>query len=409
MQLSEWQSYVKTAGVLGAIGAILAGAASFVAPRKYTSSAMIQVTSWPPGKPVSASALGRLPSMELEILSRGSLAELIGRPALNLYRNERHREPLEDIIEEMRKDIRIEMAEPRSNSARAFRISYSYRDRRLAQAVVNELVSKFIEQNLQLAHMLSRIQPGLDEHNNLEALAPASPAMPVRPNRLAFVAWGLGLGMLTGLMTGLVRRQPRWTFRMTAFGASGCALAFACSLLIPDLYLSSTVLRLGSPRGTVSEAEINAWLERTKPPILSSAGLAGIIQRPSLNLYAEERARRPLEDVVEEMRRKISVESVRPSLGRLVDATPAIRISFGYRDSRKAQAVTRDLVIKFADRNLTTERAAGYTLEVIDPASLPETSIFPNRFVPSALGCTAGLIAGALILRRKRTSPPLSV
>ena len=90
----------------------------------------------------------RLQQMQQEILSRSSLSELIQRPSLDLYRKERARYPMEDIIQDMRnKAIRIQTVEV-NRTASAFTISFSYPDRFKAQAVVRELVTKFTEQNV---------------------------------------------------------------------------------------------------------------------------------------------------------------------------------------------------------------------------------------------------------------------
>jgi uncharacterized protein involved in exopolysaccharide biosynthesis len=94
----------------------------------------------------------RLQQMQQEILSRGSLSELIQRPALDLYRKERQRYPMEDIINDMRnKAIKIQSVAVEGGGqgrvASAFTISFAYPDRFKAQAVVRELVTKFNEQN----------------------------------------------------------------------------------------------------------------------------------------------------------------------------------------------------------------------------------------------------------------------
>jgi uncharacterized protein involved in exopolysaccharide biosynthesis len=91
--------------------------------------------------------------MQQEILSRTSLSELITRPALDLYRKERQRYPLEDVIQDMRnKSIKIQSVQVagagNERLASAFTISFSYPDRFKAQAVVRELVTKFTEQNV---------------------------------------------------------------------------------------------------------------------------------------------------------------------------------------------------------------------------------------------------------------------
>ena len=91
----------------------------------------------------------RLQQMQQEILSRSSLSELIQRPSLDLYRKERARYPMEDIIQDMRnKAIRIQTWSEVNRTASAFTISFSYPDRFKAQAVVRELVTKFTEQNV---------------------------------------------------------------------------------------------------------------------------------------------------------------------------------------------------------------------------------------------------------------------
>jgi hypothetical protein len=88
----------------------------------------------------------RLTAMQQQILSRGSLNELILRPALDLYPRERLKYPMEDIIQDMRlKAIRIQMMEVQSPGqgrvTSAFTISFRYPNRFKAQQVVRELVT----------------------------------------------------------------------------------------------------------------------------------------------------------------------------------------------------------------------------------------------------------------------------
>jgi capsular polysaccharide biosynthesis protein len=96
----------------------------------------------------------RLNQLQQEILSRTSLQELIQRPSLDLYKRERQRLPLEDIIQDMRnKYIQIRMVDTPTGSgdrrvASAFQIQFSYSDRYKAQQVVRELVTRFTEQNV---------------------------------------------------------------------------------------------------------------------------------------------------------------------------------------------------------------------------------------------------------------------
>ena len=94
----------------------------------------------------------RLEQMRQEILSRGSLTELIQRPSLELYKKERASKPMEDIVEMMRRNIKLSILETPSNTGRkmaaAFQISFSYPERYKAQLVVGQLVAKFTESNV---------------------------------------------------------------------------------------------------------------------------------------------------------------------------------------------------------------------------------------------------------------------
>lgn len=138
-------------------GLVVAVVVAFLWPDTYISQAILRITP----QQISASLVPtvvnmqmqqRLQQMQQEILSRGSLQELIQRPSLDLYRRERQRYPMEDVIQDMRtKSIRIQPVEvPGAGPGRitsAFTISFSYPDRFKAQAVVRELVTKFTEQN----------------------------------------------------------------------------------------------------------------------------------------------------------------------------------------------------------------------------------------------------------------------
>jgi uncharacterized protein involved in exopolysaccharide biosynthesis len=145
-------------------GLVVAVVVAFLWPDTYVSLAVLRIT--PPTisqnlvpTVVNMQMQQRLQQMQQEILSRGSLAELIQRPSLDLYRKERQRYPMEDIIQDMRnKAIKIQTVEVAGGGggggriASAFTISFSYPDRFKAQAVVRELVTKFTEQNITVQH-----------------------------------------------------------------------------------------------------------------------------------------------------------------------------------------------------------------------------------------------------------------
>src|SRR5215469_13064642 len=88
-------------------GLVISTVVAFFWPDTYISNAVMRIT--PPQVPDSlvpntvTSQMGdRLQQMQTDILSRTSLAEIIQKPSLDLYKKERTRVPMEDIVQEMR-------------------------------------------------------------------------------------------------------------------------------------------------------------------------------------------------------------------------------------------------------------------------------------------------------------------
>lgn len=139
-------------------GLVISTVVAFFWPDTYISTAVMRIT--PPQVPdslvpntVTGDMANRLQQMQTDILSRTSLAEIIQKPSLDLYKKQRTRLPMEDIVQDMRnKSIRITPLSDAGASGRryasAFAISFMYEDRYKAQAVVRELVTKFTEQNV---------------------------------------------------------------------------------------------------------------------------------------------------------------------------------------------------------------------------------------------------------------------
>jgi succinoglycan biosynthesis transport protein ExoP len=90
----------------------------------------------------------RLQSMTQQILSRTRLMRIIDQ--FQLYGDLRSRLSLDEMVDKMRRDIKIETvrAEGRQEGLAAFRISYSSSEPRVAQEVAGQLTSLFIDENL---------------------------------------------------------------------------------------------------------------------------------------------------------------------------------------------------------------------------------------------------------------------
>jgi protein tyrosine kinase modulator len=154
--LRRYRSWILGPAFAGLVAAVVV---AFVWPDTYVSTAVMRITPQQVPQTLVPSAINsqmaeRLTQMQTEILSRTSLSEMILRPSLNLYAKERQRMPTDDVVELMRKDIRISLLDTGSPNptrmAAAFVITYKYVDKYKAQAVVREVVSKFSEQNVRV-------------------------------------------------------------------------------------------------------------------------------------------------------------------------------------------------------------------------------------------------------------------
>jgi len=135
-------------------GIVISTIVAFIMPNVYVSQAEMQITPAQVSDAIVKSTINqrlseRIMQMEQEILSRTSLSQIIQDPRLDLYKQQRAKEPLEDVIEKMRtEDIKIQIQSAgEARGASAFFISFSYPDRYKAQQTVQALVTKFSDSN----------------------------------------------------------------------------------------------------------------------------------------------------------------------------------------------------------------------------------------------------------------------
>ncbi len=205
-----------------------------------------------------------------------------------------------------------------------------------------------------------------------------------------------GLGVLADTLKGALSMhvlRGRFLQVLLAGGILGAILAYGISITLPKSYTSKSSLQVGGiaePRGMV-----NTLTER----VLSRATLTHMIQ--DLDLYARERSQKPIEDVVERMRRNIRIES-------LTDET--FSIEYNYEDPSIARRVNQGLVSRFIDENLrqyssgAAPKDRGGFLRLQTPATLQLTPTFPNWRLITSLGLAGGLVIGAILAYRFRSS-----
>lgn len=152
----------------------------------------------------------------------------------------------------------------------------------------------------------------------------------------------------------MLRRQKAWIMGPT-FAA--LVIAVVVAHLWPDTFVSTAVVRVVPPQVPEAFVPTNVNLEMTQrinsmaQQILSRSTLTNIIN--TYGLYPRDRARLPMEDVVENMRRDdvrfSSVVNFSTSDGKR--QVPAFQISFAYENRVTAQKVCQDLVSRFINEN----------------------------------------------------------
>jgi succinoglycan biosynthesis transport protein ExoP len=136
-------------------GLVISFVVAFLWPDTYLSSASIRVL--PPqvpegllSMPLSVDMSQRVNQMTQSILSRATLTNIINTHSL--YPRERKRLPMEDIIEQMRtKAVSVQLIGGGAGSQSktlAFTVSFKYEKRDVAQRVCQDLVTKFIDENV---------------------------------------------------------------------------------------------------------------------------------------------------------------------------------------------------------------------------------------------------------------------
>jgi capsular polysaccharide biosynthesis protein len=313
----------------GAIG--LASALTFLVatPDRYVSQAVFTVDG------------GELNGPLLEALSRSSLTQIIVRE--NLYRAERTRTRIEEVIERMKlDDIQV-----RPVAEHTFAVSFAADDPVTAQRTAQQLAVAF------------------DEAQGVQLLGPASQAVrPPNPNRLRILFFGLIFGLAAGILTALFTGLKVWKLA-AGFGVAGLLVAVIPFYFVDDVWSSSAVIAMRSADPAAVQKTID---EVTSPEHLKAFAKAWAIDEKWLreNLHI-----------------------------RIMAQGKVIWVQYRHKDRFKAQQVAG----KFASTLLGSDAQ----LRLLDPASLPLDPVFPNRAMPAEAGLLIG-VAGAIVMGMRRRS-----
>jgi polysaccharide chain length determinant protein (PEP-CTERM system associated) len=447
-------------------GLVIAVVTAFLWPDTFISTATMRIT--PQQVPerlvpsnISTQIAERLTAMEQEIMSRISLQELIQRPALNLYPKERNRKPMEDVIEEMRKSLKIVLLEsstpnqPAPRFASAFQITFAYPDKYKAQAVVRELVTKFIEQNVNvlrtqanmttsfLTDELRAAKENLDrldaemtqfkianagrlpeeEQSNLQALNTLEMQYSGMNDAISRISQEKMM-----LETQLENQKQASTFVASNLDQAAGRQAVRNERLIelnrvileaetqlsalresykeqhPDIRrLNASLSVLKKERDSIEKEETDAVAKAPKPDRAPNPQVAQQLENIKANIAstsAQIQTRNM--EMEEKVRRQKELQTEINAYRSRVEAMPVNeqRYSALLRDYSLAKADYDEKSKKKEMSETATnleERKAGENLEVLDPASLPEQPSEPNRLFMAGIGTGLGLFLGILL------------
>ena len=140
-------------------------------------------------------------------------------------------------------------------------------------------------------------------------------------------------------------------------------LSIAIAFLLPNVYKSEAVIQI-TPAQISEDLVKNTGNQlltdriiQMEGAILSRTSLSNLIQSPDLNLYPSDRAKLPIEDVIEVMKAK----DLRIDITSAAAASPgkhasAFKISFQYQNRFKAQQTVQKLITRFIDENQNSQR-----------------------------------------------------
>ncbi len=158
----------------------------------------------------------------------------------------------------------------------------------------------------------------------------------------------------------ILRRHWMW---IVGPAFTGLVIAVVVAFLWPDTYMSYAVMRITPSQVSdrIVPTNFNLHMQDRMATMLqdvsSRSKLIDMIKK--FSLYPSDQAKRPLEDIVEDMRTKIHFEPVESNAqqqqGKSVGS--AFRITFQYADKYNAQKVVQEMVNSFMSENVIDRRA----------------------------------------------------
>ncbi len=385
----------------------------------------------------------QLTSIAQVVTSRSSLEPLVNQ--YELYKPERLRgEPMESIIDMMRKDIKVEVNTSRNDITNGFNITYRGRDPKITQAVTSELASKYInEQTKNTVNSTNSAKQFIDQ----QVRQAKDELNAVDDKRLEFMQKNVGnlpteatslVGQLTGLreqQKALISEIGRLQDRRSSLTTQSTLLKKQFQQTIDD-YAENTT----DPKTTLAwaelvkrKADLQSELQRMMtelkpkhPDVLAKQAQLDSVSKEMDQMVAEWKERivekqqklqnRPdlsvadteaqIKSVDGEIKREQKMlDDNEKQIGAIlqrINSVPGAEVALGAleRDYQTKKGAYDQLLLQQQKITLGADAASqqqGEGIEVVDPANLPSKPVAPKRIMLSGIGLAVGLGLGLLL------------
>jgi polysaccharide chain length determinant protein (PEP-CTERM system associated) len=427
----------------------LAVAFAFLWPAKYRSTGTIQIQqpdipkeiieSGDPGvaRAVEAFADQRIQQIQQKIVATANLVDIITK--LNLYADLRQRMPIVGVVQKMQRDIKLDLlsadlANPNAANrldagqlaAIAFTIGFDYSDPVTAQHVDNELISRFLDEDLKIR----REQASTTSAFLAEQSAALEASLAEQEKRMSdFLSQHAGernedlsfnmqmaaqtsttIDSLNQQLAGLAQQRAATEQQLAASQPYSISTAEGTVLVSPANQLKALQTKLATLSGQYGPnhpdvISVNRQIEALKAKIAAEGAPAGTT--PATSAEADNPSYLVLQSSLKSIDSQIKTLMSQQADARKqhevyekrVSETPSVEREYATlsRDYENAQLRYRELKEKkmSADMNEKLEQGRkGERLVVIDSPDLPSSPHFPPRGIVVVLGFIMGTAAG---------------
>src|ERR1041385_8364317 len=386
----------------------------------------------------------QLASIAQVVQSRSSLEPLIQK--YDLYKSERLRgEPVESVIEMMRKDVNVKVNTTRNDITNGFNISYRYRDAKVAQAITAGLAGEYTfvqTQNAQSSGVAAKNFIDNQVAQAREALAGIDKQMlDFKNSKLGTLPTEVQpmLNQLTGLreeQKALIAEIGRLQDQRASASNQLAVLKKAYETSIEDVAENLT-----DPKTTVGysqlvarraalQGELTSLKQQYKPihpDVIAKQKEVDEVQERMDQIDAEwkDKIKKKQERLSQHpdlsaasvqqqinmadneiKRQQKALADNETAIGALVDRinkVPGVDVELSAieRDYQTKKAAYDELLQKQQKIGLNTDaitQQQGEGIEVIDPANLPAKPVAPKRLMLATIGLGAGLGLGLLLV-----------